>query len=388
MSRILFFMPDNPLNTNSGNKSRAKSFLTYFKERGCEVDFFSEVHWGEWTNENLEEFKKSQLATNVYLLDRKSSKRNFIKYNFIKLKQMLINKLHDIDTRDIPNHATNYLLKQFYKIIKNKQYDYVVINYVSWARMVIDKSYFKGAKTIIDTHDFITSQRQNGNKKHIGDTFAEELKRLNLFDEIWAISTEEHYLFGQFFPERVKWMPMMAASKACDHAAIYKYDIIYVASDNPHNISSVRWFMEKVYPLLSANLKIVVIGKIGNFIEDKSNIEKVLFVEDLDNYYKQSRIAICPMLSGTGLKIKIVEAMSYGIPVVCNERGLDGIPNKIDNGCMVSNDPEIFAHNIHLLLADENKYNEYRTKSLAIFNAAFDQKIVYKKLDELFKINR
>ena len=38
------------------------------------------------------------------------------------------------------------------------------------------------------------------------------------------------------------------------------------------------------------------------------NIHKIDFVEDLDAIYKHSKIAICPMLTGTGLKIKVIEA--------------------------------------------------------------------------------
>ncbi|MDE5448512.1 glycosyltransferase family 4 protein, partial [Elizabethkingia meningoseptica] len=80
----------------------------------------------------------------------------------------------------------------------------------------------------------------------------------------------------------------------------------------------------------------------------------------LDDYYKSAKIAICPMLSGTGIKIKVLEALSYSLPVVTNRRGVDGLINKSLNGCLVSESGLEFADNIMKLLNDDKFYEEIK----------------------------
>ena len=122
-----------------------------------------------------------------------------------------------------------------------------------------------------------------------------------------------------------------------------------MGSNNPHNTNAAKWFFDKVYPLLPDTIKITVVGRVCSAVPEKENIEKIEYAENLSEYYKKSKITICPMLSGTGLKIKVVESLSYGIPIVCNTRGVDGLLNKLNNGCIVTNDPNEFSNAIQKL---------------------------------------
>lgn len=115
-------------------------------------------------------------------------------------------------------------------------------------------------------------------------------------------------------------------------------------------------------------------------------MSKNSFVEDLNSVYQQSKIAICPMLSGTGVKIKVIEALSFGLPVVCNERGVDGLLNKTNNGCLVSNDPDEFANYIKKLLTDEDFYTKISTEATSFFNSYHSLDANYKLLDTVFSL--
>src|SRR3546814_16315615 len=98
-----------------------------------------------------------------------------------------------------------------------------------------------------------------------------------------------------------------------------------------------------------------VIGKISAHIADHPNVVKIPFAEDIGPYYAQSTVAICPILSGTGITIKVVEAMTPGLPVVCTPRGTDGLPDKINNGCLTGGNPHELARNLtHLIENHEN----------------------------------
>ena len=348
MKKVLYFFPDDVAKQNAGNKTRALELLKYFKHRGVQVDFaslqFESADRG-CTDDTINFVKSSGLAQNVYLLPRKPGKSNALLYFFkYKLWDLLYYWFTFPFRSDIPTFMTLTLKSTFERLLKENQYDYIIISYIYYAEMAANKDLLKGAKTIIDTHDFITAQFKYRKSFNLGITLQDEIKRLDKFDEVWAISGEEQYLFGQFCKTKVRLVPFMMKPKTTGtHSPEKKYDLIYVASNNIHNERSARWFFNEVYPLLPAGIRICMIGGINKVLGDMPQTTQIAFADDLDAFYAQAKIALCPMLTGTGIKIKVVEALAHGLPVVCTTRGIDGLPNKTLNGCLVSDDAAQFA---------------------------------------------
>lgn len=390
MKQILYFFPLNPADKNSGSISRALGLLKYFASRGMKVDFITKKDWGNYTPESMDAFKKMRLAENIWVLRRKPVKTNPIRYFFgYKIHHLLFERKLRKGKGSIPNHTTLFLRQQFDAILKCKSYDIVIISYAYWADLVKDNPYLGAALTILDTHDLLSSQHQRDAGFNKGNALADELRRLELFQQIWTVSTEETYFFSQFFGARVKYIPMMLddPQKEPRPDREKKFDLIYVATDNPHNLTSAAWFFKEVFPLLARDIRICVIGTIlSNIPEDVPGVTRVEFAEMLDEYYGSSRVAICPMLTGTGLKIKVVEAMAHGLPVVCNERGVDGIPDKSNNGCLVTNSPKEFAMFIGQLLEDANLYQNQVELGRACFLRHFERTEIYKRIDKVLNL--
>ncbi|KIA93202.1 hypothetical protein OC25_14325 [Pedobacter kyungheensis] len=387
MKKVLFFMPDNPLKKNAGNRTRALSMLSYFKSRNFEIDFVSEYYTGRWDETDIKVFKQSGLADNTYVIKKKPSKKNILYYLlFYKLPNFFYSNKAWFFPLQFPELVTLRFKRAFKKILAEKKYDYIFINYASWATLVEHNPLTKGAVTVIDTHDFITAQLQR--KVNIGQSFKEEIRRISLFDIALAISVEEQYIFSQFCKNKVALAPMMLNKpESIGVIAEKSFDLIYVASDNVHNQKSANWFFKEVYPLLPANVQICVIGQINEHLTIKApNITSVNFVEDLATYYQNAKVALCPMLTGTGTKIKVVEALSYGMPVVCNTRGIDGLIDKNNNGCLVSDDAVEFKNNIMQLLTDDSAYQKQAENALATFNLNYEKEQCYKNLDTIFGI--
>lgn len=379
-------MPDNPLKKNAGNRTRALSMLDYFKSRNFEIDFVSEYYTGHWNEEDIKAFEQSGLANNTYVIKKKPSKKNILFYLlFYKLPNFFYQNKAWFFPLNFPELVTLRFKRAFKKILKSKDYDYIFINYASWASLVENNSLANKSVKIIDTHDFITAQLQR--KVDIGSAFKEEIRRISLFDIALAISVEEQYIFSQFCKNRIVLAPMMLNRPENHHSTEEKpFDLIYVASDNIHNQKSANWFFNKVYPLLPGNIQICIIGQINEHLSIKApNIIAVNFAEDLSAYYQNAKVALCPMLTGTGTKIKVVEALSYGLPVVCNTRGIDGLRDKTNNGCLVSDDAVEFKNNIMQLLTDASVYQKQAENALATFNISYEKEICYKNLDKLFQ---
>lgn len=382
MKKILYFFPDDITQPNAGNKTRAVNLLHYFKERGFEVDFASLVQ-NNGEQERYQILKKEGLFKNIHLLERKPKNKGSLLYFLqYKLWDLFYYWFTYPSRSKIPTYLTLKLKKGFNELLKADNYDHIIISYAHSADLVSDNSMLKNAHTILDTHDFLTAQFKDKPGFNLGVTFQDEISRLDKFDEVWAISPEEQYVFDQFSKADVKLVPMMMDAPVLSDAA-KKYDLVYVGNDNIHNVTSVKWFFDNVYPLLPADINICMAGKIVNHIPDLNNVTKIAFTEDLSELYNASKIALCPMLQGTGIKVKVVEALAHALPVVCTTRGVDGLP-KHHNGCLVSDDADKFAANITSLLTNGTLYAEQSRQAKATFTHTFDKKVVFKLLDEAF----
>ncbi|QEC51991.1 glycosyltransferase involved in cell wall biosynthesis [Anseongella ginsenosidimutans] len=391
MKKVLYFFPENPLERNAGNKTRALQLLQYFRDRKLAADLMSTDLWlSPWNSEDVEAFRRSKLAGDIRLMEKKPEKNNLIDYFFnYKIHQIPYRKKFDKSQIGMHSHATWYSRSTFRELVRQNEYDYIIISYIYWAELIHDIRSFSKARTIIDTHDFMTSQCRQNKHFQLGPFFEEEISRLRIFDEIWTISVDEQYLFSRFCQGNVRWVPPMLDAPAVPlpaNTAGRPYDLIYVASDNPHNLIAADWFFKEVHPRLPEQVRICVVGKISSHAADHPNVIKIPFAENIGEYYDQSKAAVCPILSGTGTKIKVVEAISHGLPVVCTTRGTDGLPDKINNGCLAADDPQDFARNISALLANTGFYQEQVNLAAAMFFSHFEKNRCYQELDEIFGV--
>lgn len=106
--------------------------------------------------------------------------------------------------------------------------------------------------------------------------------------------------------------------------------LFYGAMNRPENWMSAIWFIENVFVhLKDYGYRFIVIGNKPNERLLKYNNDKQIkilgFVEDIRPYFQNALCLVAPLLLGAGVKIKILEGMSSGIPVLTNSIGIEGI---------------------------------------------------------------
>lgn len=372
-------MPVNPMSGRAGNITRCLQLLKYFESNSNYLQTWF-VSFDNWTKIDMAHFEQQFPNIKLILIQHREKKENYLKYLFNdKFLRLFLRKGID--------QVTPFNSKQLKKNLKGI-FDISLISYVDWGSF---SQFIQSKYTIIDTHDFMTSQyvRRNGDRKVIGKVFQEEIEILNRVDEVWTYSIEEQYIFEQFLTNKISLLPISLNVHLESKMKLNRiYEVLYVASDNDHNIKSISWFVQEVLPLIDKKFSMAVVGKICEKIQDNSRITKLGVVNDLAEVYNSSKITICPMLSGTGIKIKVLESLSFGIPVVTTRRGVDGLINKVSNGCLVAETAKQFAFYINKLLIDTQFYNRIKIQGVDFYNNNYALDNEIKILDDCFLRNR
>jgi glycosyltransferase involved in cell wall biosynthesis len=133
---------------------------------------------------------------------------------------------------------------------------------------------------------------------------------------------------------------------------IYTGAVTYLA-----NMDAVRYFIERVLPVIrrrKPGIKLWVTGKTaGVDLGQLPHQENVLFtgyVEDIRPLIRSSLACIVPLRIGGGTRLKILEALSHGTPVISTSKGIEGLDLKRGRDVLVGDSPEEFAAEVFRLI--------------------------------------
>jgi glycosyltransferase involved in cell wall biosynthesis len=131
------------------------------------------------------------------------------------------------------------------------------------------------------------------------------------------------------------------------------------------NEEGLEWFMEQVRPLLPQDVSMSLVGGMPNErLRALSSVGtgcQVTWhgrVPSVTPYYREASVFIAPLLSGSGIKIKILNALSYGIPVVTTSVGVEGFPRDWGDAIHVADTPQEFAQAINQLMSNETLWRK------------------------------
>jgi glycosyltransferase involved in cell wall biosynthesis len=164
----------------------------------------------------------------------------------------------------------------------------------------------------------------------------------------------------------------------------------FASMDWMPNVEAVNWFLQNCWRDI---LKVVPDSKFviaGRYMPDniaKLSEPNVLVVEkvaDSKVFYNEHSIMIVPLLSGSGLRIKIVEGLAYGKAIVSTSIGAEGIP--IDNGknIMIADGPAEFSKAVIELLKNDSKLMSIERGALEFAENELDNKKVVSGLIDFY----
>lgn len=144
----------------------------------------------------------------------------------------------------------------------------------------------------------------------------------------------------------------------------HPYCILFCAFlSTPANTEGLSWFYHSVWPEINRKfpgLKLLVAGsgKLPVSMQHLMHDTSLIFtgaVDDIKEYYNRAAVSIVPLKTGSGTRLKILEAMSYGVPVVSTSKGAEGIEYTNGSDIIIADTEQSFANSIIHLLRDKAK---------------------------------
>lgn len=155
------------------------------------------------------------------------------------------------------------------------------------------------------------------------------------------------------------------------------------------NVDTLHWIISDILPKIHHDVKFMVIGKCPEYIRKQyQNNTNVIFtgrVENLVEYVRKSQIFLSPILYGTGIKTKILEAMSMEVPVVTNDIGAEGIMARDGKELWIRNDSATIAEQVDYLLDHYDEAVSVAEVGRELVEKKYEWNNIYKEFGKLFK---
>lgn len=159
----------------------------------------------------------------------------------------------------------------------------------------------------------------------------------------------------------------------------------------PPNAEGVVWFAENVWPLVVAacpDACLTVIGKeppAALTHPHMKNVETTGYVDDPTPYLAETAAFVVPLHSGGGMRVKILDAWAWGLPVVSTTIGAEGIQYTAGTDLLLADDAQHFAEHIIALLNDSALNAQLRTEGRKTVTTHYDWHTTYQLWEDVYR---
>jgi GT2 family glycosyltransferase/glycosyltransferase involved in cell wall biosynthesis len=158
------------------------------------------------------------------------------------------------------------------------------------------------------------------------------------------------------------------------------------------NITAIEWFLRHVMPRIVDSLPAVRLVVAGSdppprdlFEKAGRGVELLGFVEDIRTELRRRAVFVCPVLSGSGVRVKLLEAFASGIPVVSTRMGAEGLARKDGEFCALADHPEQFARAVVEILNCPERARAMAERARAEVEARWDMPLLTTKLERSYR---
>jgi len=252
-------------------------------------------------------------------------------------------------------------IKQAKALQRRYQYNKIIVAYVFCTGFF--RAFPSEALRVLDCHDIFTCRNDAVSNSEASNWWYAIYKtdeRRALLRASHIIGIQEHET--AYFRNLVNGMrPVFSIGhftdvKPLEFTQAAFNTIGFIGSENPINSDGLHWFLGRAWPLIlenQANSRLLIAGGVCRRL-GPTPTECILMgeVDSVEDFYSCILLAINPVIVGTGLKIKTVEALSYGRAIVTSPAGFSGLDGYHGQGLELANTPEEFASAVASMLND------------------------------------
>lgn len=267
--------------------------------------------------------------------------------------------------------------KKIKSLLKESTYDHI------YCQLIRMSEYVKNEHSIPKTLDYMDAlsagiqRRVAKQKPHKRWLFRSEAKRLKRYESLMfdffenrtIISQQDQQLIMHPNSQEIVCIPNGIDASFFEKISLKKsQDFVFVGNMSyPPNVEAIAYIAEKILPKFP-NKTLLISGsspskKVKKIASENPQIELTGWVDDIRHSYARGRIFLAPMMIGTGMQNKLLEAMAIGVPCITTPLANNPIGTKVNSEILVASTPEEFQNAINTLLNDEIKYIELQTNA-------------------------
>lgn len=386
MAKILVITPTPTHPRNAGNRARIFTMLSALRAAGHQVALIFVV----MEDGDLAAMKREWVSFQVLPYRRPPVRRVKLWYDALmkifgsgRVLPYMIDDWFDVSS-----------ISELDRLNAQIRPDAVIVEYAFMSRAF--ECFHKEVHKILDTHDILANRHLQLAAAGLPPTWfyttpAEEKKALERADCILAIQPQEQAVLAAMTHRQVITVGHLVPSGGgYDPADRERHRLLFVGSANRLNVSALEWFIAEVWPRVLRDCPeacLDVVGECARHVPDADKLRKLGYVDDLRDCYRYATVVVNPLKAGTGLKIKAVEALAMGCPMVTTSVGCAGIERGAGKSFLVADTAEIFSASVVKILQSIELQEKLSQAALA-FADEYNQSALQPLLDHLKKIEK
>lgn len=316
-----------PFPTISGSRKRLLSIVDLLKDNGFAVDFAYYQHEDQIYARFGQHPPCDSEQIDAYF------QRSFSISTSTNIPVTTKSRFFGIDDW-CPDEVASFVRWYFEKYNNTRA---ILINYVFLSRCL--EFVPANVLRIIDTHDKFADRQMQYRAFRVAPNFfytdkINEAIALNRADICLAIQEKEFFYFKKNCNRDVKLLPLRLTQRSEITVPSKLEKIGFIGHGNDPNLFSISKFSHEWANHWAEGMPTLLIaGEICSSIGELKSLPGVQlmgYVDDLEEFYHAVDLVIAPMLMGSGLKVKVVEALSFGLPVIGTSKAFEGLPTQFN----------------------------------------------------------
>jgi len=156
----------------------------------------------------------------------------------------------------------------------------------------------------------------------------------------------------------------------------------------PPNTEGLRWMVQNVLPIVRKQINTAELLAVGKDppadLQNTGGLSLPGYVEDVEPIWGGCRVFVVPLLSGGGMRVKILDAWAHGMPVVSTSIGAEGIKIKAGGNILIADTPAGFAEAIVRILRDDDLAGQLGASGRKTVQDNYNWRTIYQEWDKVY----